>query len=147
MSRSLNRIVVAAVVGCYGFALAGCGSEAEAPSSSSSSAASGVAAVSENPSASVIGGPKPASPTTSVADEATGQTECGKTPGPDGALRILILAGDLTCDTAEQIAAEYGPMIATGRPQTVSGWDCGPSETPGVLATCSKDGQEFGLAP
>jgi hypothetical protein len=146
MSRSLHRIVFVLAAGVLGLALAGCGTEQE--SAPSSGAASGSATtVSENPSASVVGGPKPASPTTSVADDHSHTTVCGTTKGPDGALRILILDGDLDCGTAKKVATEYGPKIATGAPQQVSGWDCGPSETTGILASCTKGGQEFGLAP
>ncbi|AZG46718.1 ABC transporter substrate-binding protein [Gordonia insulae] len=143
MSRSLHRIVLVLAAGVLGLALAACGSEQESSTPSQGAATT----VSENPSASVVGGPKPASPTTSVADDHAGHTECGTTKGPDGALRIIVLEGALDCATAEQVATHYGPKIATGQPQQVSGWDCGPSETAGILAACSKDDQEFGLAP
>ncbi|WAC57890.1 hypothetical protein [Gordonia sp. SL306] len=143
MSSSLHRISLAVLAGFAGVVLAACGGEQEATSSSETSAAT----ISENPNASVVGGPKPVSPTTSVADDHAGHTQCGTTKGPDGSLRILILQGDLSCDTAQQVATQYSPKIATGQPQRVSGWQCGPSETAGILASCSKGDQEFGLAP
>lgn len=143
MSSSLHRVSLAVLAGFAGVALAACGGEQEATSSSETSAAT----ISENPNASVVGGPKPVSPTTSVADDHAGHTQCGVTKGPDGSLRILILQGDLSCDTAQQVATQYSPKIATGQPQEVSGWQCRPSETAGILASCSKGDQEFGLAP
>ncbi|MFW0786153.1 hypothetical protein AAFP35_16720 [Gordonia sp. CPCC 206044] len=146
MPRSLHRILLAVVVGFLGVALAACGGEQETTSSSAATQTSATT-VSENPSASVVGGPKPVSPTTSVADEHAAHTQCGRAKGPDGSLQIVILDGDLNCDTAEQIASEYSPKISTGAPQTVAGWECGPSQTPGILASCSKGDQEFGLAP
>ena len=129
-----------------GLALAACGTE-EQSSPTSGASSEPAPPVAENPSASVVGGPKPASPTTSVEDDHADTTQCGSTKGPDGALRILILDGDLDCGTAQEIATAYGPKIATGQPQQVSGWVCGPSETAGILATCTKGEQEFGLAP
>ncbi|MYR07414.1 hypothetical protein GTV32_14350 [Gordonia sp. SID5947] len=144
MSSSSRRISLAVLVGFTGIALAACGGEQEATSSSSETTAT---TISENPNASVVGGPKPVSPTTSVADDHAGHTQCGVTKGPDGSLRIVVLQGDLTCDTAKQVATEYSPKIATGQPQQVSGWQCGPSETAGILASCTKGDQEFGLAP
>ncbi len=64
------------------------------------------------------------------------------TGGPDGALHVRLAGGDVTCETAMQIAKEYSPLIATGQPQAVSGWRCAPSaELPGELARCTKDNQ------
>lgn len=142
MPRSLSRTLLAVVVGATGLALAACGSEQEATTTSTAAPV-----ISENPSAPVVGGPKPASPTASEAEPEAGHTQCGTTNGPDGSLRIVILEGRLSCDTAKQIATEYSPKIATGAAQTVSGWSCGPSQTAGVLASCSNDGKAFGLVP
>ncbi|MDV7101584.1 hypothetical protein R4227_16030 [Gordonia amicalis] len=72
---------------------------------------------------------------------------CGTIPGPDGALRVLILAGDVDCDQAKTIGGEYGPKIVSGTQQSVSGWTCGPSQLQGVLAACQKDTTVIGFAP
>ena len=60
-------------------------------------------------------------------------------------VEIHVVQGDVSCDTAKTIANEYGPLIATGKAQTVSGWDCGPATNPGELARCSKGSQAFSL--
>ncbi len=95
----------------------------------------------------MVAGPAPRPASSVPADEQVVGEKCGTTKGPDGALQIVITKGSLNCATAKQIADEYGPKIATGQPQTVSGWDCAPSQTAGELATCTKGGASFGLAP
>ncbi|GAC67662.1 hypothetical protein [Gordonia soli] len=125
--------------------LVGCGTEQESPGSASSAS---VGTVSENPSASVVGGPRPATPVSSVPRSTHIQgTDCGETRGPDGALEIVVLAGGVDCGTATKIAQEYGPKIATGQPTTVSGWQCGLADTAGVLATCTKGSDRIGFLP
>ncbi|NLG45285.1 hypothetical protein [Gordonia sp. (in: high G+C Gram-positive bacteria)] len=131
------------------FAATACGSENEAPSDPNTPATS-AQAPSGNSSVPVVAGPKPRSGTTSAASTVEGTSEdgnktCGATKGPDGALYIHVVQGDVSCDTAKTIANEYGPLIATGKAQTVSGWDCGPATNPGELARCSKGSQAFSL--
>lgn len=141
--------LTAATLFAFSIALttAACGTENQA-ATDSSSAVSGVTPPSDA-SVPVVAGPKPK---TSASPEPTGESvsadgtkTCGATKGPDGALYIHIVDGDLSCDTAKTIAKEYGPLIATGAPQTVSGWDCGPSDTAGELARCTKGSQAFAL--
>lgn len=130
------------------FAATACGSESEAPSDPNTPATS-AQAPSGNSSVPVVAGPKPRSTTAAASTgEATtedGTKTCGATKGPDGALYIHVVQGDIGCDTARTIADEYGPLIATGKPQTISGWDCGPATNPGELARCSKGSQAFSL--
>lgn len=145
MSRSRDRILLAVSGTVVGAALllTACGSEQES--------ASGPGTASEpadSTSPVVVGGPRPESPATSVPEETEpGTQQCGKISGPDGALRVLIVSGSLNCSTAMELAKEYGPKIATGEPQTVNGWKCGPSQTTGVLASCTKDDAEVTFAP
>ncbi|MGB3301759.1 hypothetical protein [Gordonia sp. (in: high G+C Gram-positive bacteria)] len=125
-----------------------CGSENDATSSADSSAT--VVTPPANSSIPVVGGPKPKTTSADAAPSsrsAEGDQTCGATKGPDGALQIHIVEGDVSCDTAKTIAKEYGPLIATGAPQTVSGWDCGPSKVVGELARCTKGSQAFALMP
>ena len=132
-------------------ALAGtaCGSENEAASPDTDTSASAVSTPATNdPSVPEVPGPRPkttSSDEPTETESADGDKTCGATKGPDGALYIHIVEGELSCDVAKDIAKEYGPLIATGSPQTVSGWDCGPSTTGGEMARCSKDGQAFAL--
>ncbi|MBM7368308.1 hypothetical protein [Gordonia hydrophobica] len=148
MTRTMK--LAATVLFGASIALAGtaCGSENEAASSNDGSTPAVMTPPSDS-SVPVVGGPKPRSSTTAVqTDESTtsdGDKTCGATKGPDGALYIHIVEGDLTCDVAKSIAKEYGPLIATGAPQTVSGWDCGPSNTAGEMARCTKGSQAFAL--
>lgn len=145
MTRTMK--LAATVLFGASIALAGtaCGSENEAASSNESTPA--VVTPPSDSSVPVVGGPKPQT-TAAQTDESTtadGAKTCGATKGPDGALYIHIVEGDLTCDVAKSIAKEYGPLIATGAPQTVSGWDCGPSTTAGEMARCTKGSQAFAL--
>ncbi len=131
---------------------AACGDEQEAPTTSQ--ATSAAASPSEGADVPVVPGPKPKtkSSTTTASSESADSGEgagesCGQAKGPDGSLRIKIVEGDLDCSTAESVAKEYSPKIATGQPQTVNGWDCGPSQTTGELSRCTKDDQAFALVP
>lgn len=147
MSRSI-RIATLLAAAALGVTLSACGTEEEAPAPTSVTAT-----VSENLSAPVVAGPKPGSATATssaaddTADAAAGERSCGTTAGPDGALRILVSTDDVTCEQATALATEYGPKIATGQPQTVNGWDCGPSQQSGVLASCSKGDAIISFAP
>lgn len=149
MQRTMK--LAATILAGASIALAGtaCGSENEAASPGADTSATGVSThVTNDPSVPVVPGPKPK---TDASDEPTetvsadGNRTCGATKGPDGALYIHLVEGNLTCDVARNIAKEYGPLIATGAPQTVSGWNCGPSTTAGEMARCTKDNQAFAL--
>ncbi|MDL9938865.1 hypothetical protein QSJ18_19130 [Gordonia sp. ABSL1-1] len=154
MSRTLiARGILTLAVGAAGLSLVGCGSERDVTADSSTASNAVSAPASEDrPSTSppVVGGPKPRSTTAaesvSTEDEGAGQT-CGQIPGPDGALRILVLAGGVTCADAKELGKEYGPKIVTGKQQSVSGWTCGPSELEGILAACVKGQQVVGFTP
>ncbi|MFE0748624.1 hypothetical protein [Gordonia sp. NPDC058843] len=133
-------------------ALAACGEEQDVTAASSMPATS-AAATSEQtdgPATSppVVPGRKPVSttPSSTVASDDS-DTTCGTIPGPDGALRVLVLAGDVTCDSARSIATQYGPKITTGQQQSVAGWTCAPSQLEGVLAACQKGTTVIGFAP
>lgn len=133
-----------AFAGALAAGLTACGSPQEAPT-----VTSGLPTPPADRSVPVVAGPNPArssttspSASTPVADE-----HCGAAKGPDGALEVHLIAGDVTCDTAMAIAKEYSPLIATGKAQSVSGWDCGPSQTTGELARCTRDGQVFAFLP
>ncbi|TSD94715.1 hypothetical protein FOV72_16020 [Gordonia rubripertincta] len=140
------------------FTLSACGSEQDVTDTSANNAAASAEQPADAPSTSapVVPGRKPASARADSvtpradADESTGSgpgTTCGRIPGPDGALRVLILAGDVECDDAKSVADDYGPKIVTGAQQSVSGWTCGPSQLQGVLAACQKDATVIGFAP
>ncbi|MDY6810567.1 MAG: hypothetical protein SW127_16365 [Actinomycetota bacterium] len=109
-----------------------CGTEEQAADTTTTT-------VTENPSAPVVAGPSPRSAAAPTDAQPTDDRECGTTSGPDGALRVLITDGDVTCDEAMALAAQYGPLIATGRDQVIDGWDCGPADDEGVLAECERD--------
>lgn len=145
MSRVAKLLSSAAVTGVIALAVVGCGNEQQATDTSASSAT----AATSSPAASTVAGPKPAPPPSSIPAEkqtsVVAGTQCGLTKGPDGALTIVILDGNVNCDTAKNVAKEYGPKIATGANHTVSGWDCGPTQTVGVLAKCVKGNDAFGL--
>ncbi|WP_084813223.1 hypothetical protein [Gordonia sp. CNJ-863] len=143
------------------FTLSACGAEQDV-TDTSASAGDSAAASAEQPadapstSAPVVPGRKPASAradSVTPGADAEGSTRggpgatCGSIPGPDGALRVLILSGDVDCDKATSIAGEYGPKIVSGAQQSVSGWTCGPSQLQGVLAACQKDTTVIGFAP
>lgn len=146
MSFSRNRILPVGVLGAGALSLAllGCGSEQEVASSTTASEPPALSS-----SAPVVGGPRPASSTaqTSASRSGSAAQECGKIPGPDGSLRILVRAGNVNCDTAKQLATDYGPKIATGQQQTVNGWTCGPSEIEGMLAACVRGNDAVGFTP
>lgn len=149
MTRT-RKLLATALLGCsVVLTAAACGTENEAASGPNASSATVVTPPADS-SVPVVGGPKPKTTTpdsTPSETSASGDKTCGATKGPDGALQIHIIDGELTCDTAKTIAKEYGPLIATGAPQTVSGWDCGPSTVVGELARCTKGSQTFSLMP
>ena len=153
MTRTIRLTATAFVGLALALTTVACGDEQEAPSAASSTTT--VVTPPTDRSIPVVPGPKPR--TTAPSDESAsdeprettpdGVEECGATKGPDGALQIHLVAGDITCETAKAIAKEYGPLIATGQPQDIRGWDCGPSKTVGELARCSKESQTFALVP
>lgn len=140
------------------FTLSACGEEQDVTDTAGTGAQASAEQPADAPSTSapVVAGRKPASTRAESvtpradADDSTrsgpGAT-CGTIPGPDGALRVLILAGDVDCDQAKTIGGEYGPKIVSGTQQSVSGWTCGPSQLQGVLAACQKDTTVIGFAP
>lgn len=138
-TRLIAAVLFAALVGLTAVA---CGNEQEAPT-----ATSGAATPPSDRSVPVVGGPSPASKAPDSGDDASSTAkdddECGITGGPDGALHVRLISGDVTCETAMSIAKEYSPLIATGQPQTVSGWDCAPSTVSGELSRCTRNNQVF----
>ncbi|GED96480.1 hypothetical protein [Gordonia crocea] len=142
----------AVVLGAAGLVLFGCGTDdTTAPSDTSGSpaATSAPASSTDKSGVAVVPGPNPSkvgSPTSIPADRQVPDvpgTKCGATRGPDGALELVILKGKIRCDTAKKVADEYGPMIASGRKQTVQGWTCGPSASENILAACAKGEDTF----
>ncbi|MEO9329098.1 hypothetical protein [Gordonia aurantiaca] len=135
--------------------LTACGEGQDVTDTSASATAAVEQQAGPSTSPPVVAGRKPVSkPATSSAASAAGTsaaggpgTECGTIPGPDGALTVTILAGDVACATAKEIGDEYGPKIATGAQHKVSDWTCGPSQLTGVLAACQKDTSVIGFAP
>lgn len=134
--ESMSRIVTRLSLGFCALALCAfataCGTEEQAVETTT-------ATLSENPSAPVVAGPSPRPTSDTTQAQPTDDRECGTTSGPDGALRVLITDGTVSCEEAMALAAQYGPMIATGRDQMVDGWECGPSDDAGVLAKCERD--------
>ena len=130
-----TKLAATALFACaLSLTLTACGDEQQAPT-----ADSGVATPPADRSVPVVGGPSKKVPsTTSTAKD---DSECGRVGGPDGALHVRVGAGDVSCETSMSIAKEYSPLIATGKAQTVSGWDCGPSTVGGELARCTRDDQ------
>ncbi|GEE00293.1 hypothetical protein nbrc107696_07390 [Gordonia spumicola] len=147
----MTRTYKLAATAVLGLALAGtvaaCGDETEAPSAASSTVAE-VTPPSDR-SVPVVPGRKPTSETTQTPKSSTpdGVKSCGATAGPDGALQIHLVGGDVTCATAKAIAKDYSPLIATGKAQKIKEWDCGPSNVAGELARCTKDDLAFALVP
>lgn len=134
----MTKLTAAAMFACaLGLAVTGCGDQKEA------TATSGTVTAPADSSIPVVGGVSPQSqaPTSEDTSAAADEKNCGMTGGPDGALHVRLAAGDVTCKTAMSIAKDYSPLIATGKPQTVSGWNCGPSSEENELARCTKDGQ------
>lgn len=77
---------------------------------------------------------------------ARGGVTCGAVRGPEGALRVVIFgAGSAQCALVMPVAEQFAPSIAAARTVTIDGWECGPSQTIGVLARCSKDTANFGF--
>ena len=151
MLRTPHRLVSFGIgtlaTGALALSLAGCGSEQEVGSSATSEP------LALSSSAPVVGGPRPQSPATTSSAESVSSSAaeaghvCRKIPGPDGALRVIIVAGNVSCATATEVANEYGPKIATGSQQQVSGWTCGPSDIEGMLAACVKGSDVIGFTP
>ena len=143
MTRGTNlkvptRIVLACcgALGAASLVLTGCGTEQQADTSSTAATQA-----SSSTSPVVVGGPRPGTPTTSLPPEtAAGTKECDKISGPDGALTVQILAGDVSCADAMTLAKSYGPKISSGEPQDVDGWSCAcllytsPSPRDGLLS-------------
>lgn len=153
-----NRLVgPVAVIGAAGLVLLGCSTDDNAaPTSPTAGSPAGASAPAHSPAptstsggVAVVPGPNPskiASPTSIPADRHVPDvpgTKCGATRGPDGALELIVLKGRVSCTTAKKVAQEYGPMIATGKKQTVQGWTCGPSESENILAACAKGDDAF----
>lgn len=166
MLRNRSRIATTLAAGALVFALGACGDEQSAAQDSSTTTATSQASTqppsstatsdhddaAASSSAPVVGGPRPAPRNTddNAADDGVveaGDQVCGTTRGPDGPLRVVVRGGDVGCDEATRLAEQYGPQIATGQPQTVDGWSCAPSQVEGVLAACTRDGNEIGFAP
>jgi hypothetical protein len=152
-------VVVAALGGVA--LLGGCGSDSGDVSgvvSSTATLSSAVAAssptdtpTSTNPSAEAVPGPRLPS-ATSVPPSKEAPTidgaRCDTVNGPDGALRVVVFpGGSADCGTVMPVARTFGPLISTGRNQDVDGWSCGPSQTTGVLAKCTKGSNSFGFVP
>ncbi|MET4166240.1 MULTISPECIES: hypothetical protein [Gordonia] len=134
--------------------LLACGAEQDVTTASSTTqagAAESVPQSAEQPATSppVVPGRKPVSstPTSSAVASDDSDTSCGTIPGPDGSLRVMVLAGDVACDSARTIATQYGPKITTGQQQSIAGWTCAPSQLEGVLAACQKGTTVIGFAP
>lgn len=131
--------------------LAACGTEQESGASGTASSTPAYTSSTGASSVPVVGGPDPRSKTRTSSAEASsssqGGTTCGTISGPDGSLRILVLAGDVDCTTAKKIGGEYSPKIATGTAQQVSGWTCGPSQVEGILAACQSGDKVIGFTP
>ncbi len=104
-----------------------------------------------DPNAEAVPGPQ-LPPATAVPPSKRGPNivgaRCDTANGPEGALRVVIFpGGSAGCPTVMPVAKKYGPMISSGRDQTVDGWNCGPSQTPGVLAKCARGADSFGFVP
>ncbi len=145
----MTRTMKLAATAVLGLALAGgiaaCGDESAAPTAESSSAT--VVTPPSDRSVPVVPGRKPTSETTPETSTPDDAESCGAAKGPDGALQIRLVEGDVTCETAKAIAKEYSPLIATGQPQKVNDWECGPSTVTGELARCTFDSKAFALVP
>ena len=127
-------------------AAAGCGSEEQAPEAAES-AKSTVVTPPTDRSVPTVAGPSREQPTTAETTEtAEDGKQCGTARGPEGALRVLIVAGDPDCDEVQKVADAYGPQMYKGGTQSIEGWECSPSQTLGELSRCSKGDDAFALA-
>ena len=141
--------------------LGGCGSDSGDVAGTVSSTTEAAAAptsspisdapTSTDPSARAVPGPRLPS-ATSVPPSKEGPsiegTRCDTANGPEGALRVVIFpGGSADCGAVMPVARTFGPLISTGRNQDVDGWSCGPSQTTGVLAKCTKGSDAFGFLP
>ena len=151
-------LAVAVVAGAA--LLGGCGSDsgdvAGTASSTTETAAPTSSTVSDaptstNPSAQTVPGPRlPSATSVPPSKEAptVGGARCDTVNGPDGALRVVVFpGGSADCGAVMPVARTFGPLIYTGRNQDVDGWNCGPSQTTGVLAKCTKGSDSFGFLP
>ena len=126
-----TTISVLAFVVCA--ALTGCGGDSTEPGTGSASATP------------TTGAPGPATEAATHTPEPA-DTPCEEVRGPEGALRIVVFAGsEVGCTEVMPVANNYGQYLATGEPHTVDGWDCGPSQAPKVLVTCTRDTDAFGF--
>ncbi|MGU3290973.1 hypothetical protein [Williamsia sp. M5A3_1d] len=167
--RVRAAVMIAAAAATVGLAACGdsgdttaSGSSSVAATSASDPSATGSASApseaidpnaptSTDPSATAVPGPRlPAAtsiPPSKAAPEIAG-TRCDTANGPEGALRVVIFpGGSVDCGTVMPVARTYGPTISTGRNRTVDGWSCGPSQTAGVLARCTRGESSFGFIP
>lgn len=168
MHRVRAVVMIAAATAALGLAACGDSGDTTAQSSSTTAApdasgsatggsdASGAAVdpnapTTTDPSATAVPGPRlPAAtsvPPSKAAPSIAG-TRCDTANGPEGALRVVIFpGGSVDCGTVMPVARTYGPTISTGRNRTVDGWSCGPSQTTGVLARCTRGESSFGFIP
>ncbi len=151
MRAAISRLLGAAVVaGALAVSLSACSGDSAQSDGTTSTQPQSVATdatptktgstVSQNSNAPAVPGPS-LPPATSIPESKRlpdlGGTRCDTVNGPDGTLHVVILGdGSIDCAVAMKIAKEYAPMIATGKAQQVHGWDCGPSQTRGVLSRC-----------
>ncbi|GAB2638257.1 hypothetical protein GCM10027169_02740 [Gordonia jinhuaensis] len=159
--RTATRVGLVAAVGGGALALSACGddSTASAPATSTAAApATSAATTTDAPGApsaapdrddaTTVAGPR-LPPATSIPASRQSPTiagrRCGEAGGPEGALRVVIVEGTATCAQVMPVARAFGPRIALARNETVDGWQCGPSETVGVLANCSRGDDTFGF--
>ncbi|MFT3716306.1 MAG: hypothetical protein QM774_10265 [Gordonia sp. (in: high G+C Gram-positive bacteria)] len=141
-TRTTKLAATAAFAALLGLTTAACGSEQEAPADKSAAPAGSSAPVIAVPPQSATGS---VSEDPKVADEKS----CGSTSGPDGALQIRVVSGDVDCDAAKEAAKEYVAApdgFFTSQEKDVSGWLCAPSaEVEGELTRCTKDDKIFSL--
>ena len=129
-----TTISVLAVVACA--ALTGCGGDSTAPGTASASAET----------ASTYRSPRPRDSGAATHTPEPADTPCEEVRGPEGALRIVVFAGsEVGCTEVMPVANNYGQYLTTGEPHTIDGWDCGPSQAPKVLVTCTRDTDAFGF--
>ncbi|HEY5853451.1 MAG TPA: hypothetical protein VIW24_05185 [Aldersonia sp.] len=109
--------------------LAGCGGDSTAP---------GTTATADSPAG-------PASEAATHTPDSA-DTPCETVRGPEGALRVVVFDGsEVGCAEVMPVATSYGQYLATGEPHSIDGWDCGPSQAPRVLVTCTRGTDAFGF--
>lgn len=102
-----------------------------------------------NPSVPTVAGPSPV-PNPDVPETAPAEAlrSCGQTAGPDGALQVHVMEGDISCDDVADVLDGYDArMRTTGADHDVDGWTCGPARVEGELFRCAKDGTIIALTP